>query len=156
MFERILGALVSLLCAAPFYALAMGRDDPRNPIPFWSGDDTLRDKLGDIPAYNREMAALYTRFAGALLADALNTLLKGDSNVGVEHHVGDDASKLLRELMEKFCASILAAALLISGALIESGTGWTGGFSWCGFVCFALAIALLCWAFTGHNVRRRK
>lgn len=71
MFERILGALVSLLCAAPFYALAMGRDDPRTPIPFWSGDDTLRDKLGDIPAYNREMAALYTRFAGALLADAL-------------------------------------------------------------------------------------
>ncbi len=92
----------------------------------------------------------------ALLADALNTLLKGDSNVGVEHHVGDDASKLLRELMKKFCASILAAALLISGALIESGTGWTGGFSWCGVVCFALAIALLCWAFTGHNVRRRK
>ena len=71
MFSRILGALVGLLCAAPFYALAMGRDDPRNPIPFWSGDDTLRDKLGDIPAYNREMAALYTRFAGALLADAL-------------------------------------------------------------------------------------
>ncbi len=71
MFERILGALVSLLCAAPFYALAMGRDDPCNPIPFWSGDDTLRDKLSDIPAYNREMAALYTRFAGVLLANAL-------------------------------------------------------------------------------------
>ena len=71
MFPRIIGALVSLLCAAPFYALAMGRDDPRTPIPFWSGDDTLRDKLGDIPAYNREMAALYTRFAGVLLANAL-------------------------------------------------------------------------------------
>lgn len=72
MFPRIIGALVSLLCATPFYALAMGRDDPRNPIPFWSGDDDrLRDKLSDIPAYNREMAALYTRFAGVLLANAL-------------------------------------------------------------------------------------
>lgn len=71
MFPRIIGALVSLLCAAPFYALALGRSDPHTPIPFWSGDDTLRDKLGDIPAYNREMAALYTRFAGVLLADAL-------------------------------------------------------------------------------------
>ena len=71
MFERILGALVSLLCAAPFYALSLGRRDPHTPIPFWSGDETLRDKLGDIPAYNREMAALYTRFAGVLLANAL-------------------------------------------------------------------------------------
>ena len=72
MFPRIIGALVSLLCATPFYALALGRSDPRNPIPFWSGDDDrLRDKLSDIPAYNREMAALYTRFAGVLLANAL-------------------------------------------------------------------------------------
>ena len=65
MFPRIIGALVSLLCATPFYALALGRSDPHTPIPFWSGDDDrLRDKLSDIPAYNREMAALYTRFAG--------------------------------------------------------------------------------------------
>lgn len=72
MFPRIIGALVSLLCATPFYALALGRSDPHTPIPFWSGDDDkLRDKLSDIPAYNREMAALYTRFAGVLLANAL-------------------------------------------------------------------------------------
>ena len=92
----------------------------------------------------------------ALLADVLSTVLKGDSNIGFEHHIGDDAAKLLRELMMKFCASLLAAALLISGALIESGTGWTGGFSWCGVVCFVLAIALLVWAFVGHKIRRRK
>ena len=72
MFPRIIGALVSLLCATPFYALVLGRSDPHTPIPFWSGDDDrLRDKLSDIPAYNREMAALYTRFAGVLLANAL-------------------------------------------------------------------------------------
>ena len=91
----------------------------------------------------------------ALLADVLSTVLKGDSNIGFEHHIGDDAAKLLRELMMKFCASLLAAALLISGALIESGTGWTGGFSWCGVACFALAIALLVWAFAGHKLRRK-
>ena len=89
------------------------------------------------------------------MADVLSTVLKGDSNIGFEHHIGDDAAKLLRELMMKFCASLLAAALLISGALIESGTGWTGGFSWCGVACFALAIALLVWAFAGHKLRRK-
>ena len=34
MFPRIIGALVSLLCATPFYALALGRSDPHTPIPF--------------------------------------------------------------------------------------------------------------------------
>lgn len=74
MFPRIMGALVSLLCAAPFYAL--GRNDPHTPISFWSGDDDkLRDKLSDIPAYNREMAALYTRFSVVLLMGALIALV---------------------------------------------------------------------------------
>ena len=120
------------------------------------GEFLLVDTVGFISKLPHALVdAFHSTLEEALLADVLSMVLKGDSNIGFEHHIGDDAAKLLRELMMKFCASLLAAALLISGALIESGTGWTGGFSWCGVACFALAIALLVWAFAGHKLRRK-
>ena len=56
----------------------------------------------------------------ALLADILRTGLKGEANLGVEHHAGEDAAHLLRELVWKLSAGLFSSALVISGGFLAS------------------------------------
>lgn len=57
---RIIGCFSCILCALPFFYLAWeGKQKNAQPLAFWSGDDTLKDKVKDIPAYNAEMSRLY-------------------------------------------------------------------------------------------------
>ena len=44
----------------------------------------------------------------ALLADILRTGLKGEANLGIEHHAGEDVARLLRELIWKLSAGMSA------------------------------------------------
>lgn len=71
MAERIIGVLCCLLCAFPFFAIPMIKLDSGDPINFWSGDESLKEKLGDIEGYNREMARVFRCYALAFLAAAL-------------------------------------------------------------------------------------
>ena len=73
---RIIGCFCSLLCALPFFYLAWeGRQKNAAPLSFWSGDDTLKDKVKDIPAYNLEMSRLYHLFGMTFAAAALFFLI---------------------------------------------------------------------------------
>ena len=63
---RIIGCFSCILCALPFLYLAWeGKQKNAAPIAFWSGDNTLKDKVKNIPAYNREMARLYQACSAA-------------------------------------------------------------------------------------------
>ena len=63
MVERIIGLVCSLLCSFPFVIISKYGKDGREPINFWSGDKTLKEKVKDIKNYNIEMASLYKRVA---------------------------------------------------------------------------------------------
>ena len=71
MAERMIGALCCLLCAVPFFALPRIKIENGEPINFWSGDETLKEKIADIEGYNRAMARVFRRYALAFLAAAL-------------------------------------------------------------------------------------
>lgn len=91
----------------------------------------------------------------SLLADMLRTGLKGEANLGVEHHVGTDMAQLVREVTLKLCTAIVCAALLLCGGAMRSAPPLAGGLSWYSLVCFLLALALLGWVF-GWRERKRK
>lgn len=60
---RIISCFSCILCALPFLYLAWeGKQKNAAPLAFWAGDNTLKDKVKDIPAYNAEMSRLYRRY----------------------------------------------------------------------------------------------
>ena len=77
----------------------------------------------------------------SLMADLLRTGLKGEANVGVEHHAGEDLARLLRGIALEICATIIVAALVICGGLMfRAAPAQT---SWGSVVCFALSVLIL-------------
>ena len=58
----------------------------------------------------------------ALLADILRTGLKGEANLGVEHHAGEDVRKLVIAMVRKLCLMLLSLGLLIFGGAV-AGNG---------------------------------
>ena len=88
----------------------------------------------------------------SLMADLLRTGLKGEANVGVEHHAGEDPVRLLRGIALEICAAIIVAALVICGGLMfRAAPAQT---PWGSVVCFALS-ALILRAFSGRDAKRK-
>ena len=83
----------------------------------------------------------------ALLADIMRSGLKGEVNLGIEHHAGTDVAQLARELTLKLCAALVAAALLLFGGLVHDAPPTAGGLSACTLAAIVLAAALLVWTF---------
>ena len=71
MAGRIISFISYILCAIAFWVIATYNKDSKDPISFWSGDRSLKDKVKDVTAYNREMAALYKKYAWAFAATAV-------------------------------------------------------------------------------------
>ena len=71
MAGRIIGFICYFMCAAAFWAVAKFGKDGKDPISFWSGDTSLKGKVKDVPAYNREMASLYNKYGWAYFAAAV-------------------------------------------------------------------------------------
>ena len=71
MAGRIICFISLLMCAIPFWAIAKYGKDSKDPISFWSGDATLKEKVKDIAAYNREMAVVYHKYGWAFFAAAV-------------------------------------------------------------------------------------
>ena len=92
MAGRIIGFFCCLLCALPFFYLSWeGKQKDAAPLAFWSGDDTLKDKVKDIPAYNAEMSLLFVYTAAAFTLAALICLfspIAGIILVCIESTVG--------------------------------------------------------------------
>ena len=74
MYGRIVGFAACILCALPFYCLALTGGRCETPLSFLLGDDALHEKIQNIAAYNRAMARLYMLCALAFSAAALGFL----------------------------------------------------------------------------------
>lgn len=58
MAGKMISGLVCLLCGSAFFLCSlMGSKD--TPLAFFSGDETLKDKVADIAGYNRVMKRTY-------------------------------------------------------------------------------------------------
>ena len=71
MFGRIVGFISCLMCAFPFYIIAVYNKDSKEPINFWSGDTTLKSKVKNVVEYNKKMALLYKRCAIVFLISGI-------------------------------------------------------------------------------------
>ena len=71
MAGRIICFMCFLLCAVPFWVIATYNKHSKDPISFWNGDTSLKDKVKNVTAYNREMAALYNKYAWSFAAAAV-------------------------------------------------------------------------------------
>ena len=92
MVGRIIGLFSCVLCAVPFFIIATYGKNSREPIPFWSGDATLKKKVKNVGGYNKKMAALYQKYAiafviagiGCLVTPVLGIILTGaDVTIGL-------------------------------------------------------------------------
>lgn len=59
MVGQVIGMICSILCGIPFLVIPKVEVFKNKPINFWSGDNSLNDKVKDINKYNREMGILY-------------------------------------------------------------------------------------------------
>ena len=61
--EDILGQIIycfcCLACALAFILIPFLNKETNEPIGFWSGDTSLKDKVNDVKEYNKEMSKLY-------------------------------------------------------------------------------------------------
>ena len=71
MAARIIGFICYMLCAIPFWVIAKFGKDSKDPMSFWTGDTSLKGKVKDVAAYNREMAKVYTIYGWAYFAAAV-------------------------------------------------------------------------------------
>ena len=76
----------------------------------------------------------------ALLADILRTGLKGEANLGVEHHAGEDVRKLVIAMMRKLCLMLLSLGLFIFGGAVAGNGPQVFGLSIYSSGCFVLAL----------------
>lgn len=77
----------------------------------------------------------------SLLADILRIGLKGDANLGIEHHAGEDVRQLVLQSVRRVCLLLLSLGLMIfGGATVDSGT-MLFGLSVISEICFVLALA---------------
>lgn len=63
MIAKIIAFSCCLLCAFPFFVLGFYGKDSLEPVTFWAGDTTLKQKVGNVKAYNEEISSLYKKCA---------------------------------------------------------------------------------------------
>lgn len=83
MVSKIIAFIVSILCYAPWFYIGNFQKDSEEPISFWSGDTSLKDKVKDIKGYNKEMAALYRKFSWMYLAAIFLSLFDAGIAIGL-------------------------------------------------------------------------
>jgi hypothetical protein len=71
MAARIIVFIVSVLCYLPWFYISTFQKDSEEPISFWSGDASLKDKVKDVNNYNNEMAQLYRKFSRIYLVSMI-------------------------------------------------------------------------------------
>lgn len=67
MAERIITVICTWMCAMPFLVIGYFSKTSSQPLGFFTGDNTIKDKVGNVPEYNKEMSAKFFRFGLALL-----------------------------------------------------------------------------------------
>lgn len=75
MVGRIVGFISCVMCAVPFFIISIYDKDSKEPINFWSGDTTLKEKVRNTKEYNKEMAWLYKKCSIAFLITGIGFLI---------------------------------------------------------------------------------
>ena len=83
MAGRIICAISFFICAVPFWVIAKFGKEGKDPISFWSGDTSLKSKVKDVAAYNREMAKVYTIYGWAYFAAAVGGAIHPIAGVAI-------------------------------------------------------------------------
>lgn len=63
MAEKAIIFMCAVLCAVPFFLIGFLNRNSDEPITFFSGDTTLKNRIADVKAYNRGMSKLYCTYA---------------------------------------------------------------------------------------------
>ena len=75
MLERIICLFCCLLCAFPLFVVSKYDKDGNEPMGFWTNDKSLKSKVKNVSDYNQEMAALYKKYAYALVLAGVGGLI---------------------------------------------------------------------------------
>ena len=75
MTGGIIGLVSCIMCAIPFLIIAVYEKDSNEPINFWSGDTTLKEKVKNVAEYNKKMSSLYKKCAIAFLLSGIGFLV---------------------------------------------------------------------------------
>ena len=89
----------------------------------------------------------------ALLADALRMAIRGDGNVGVEHHIGTDMGNVIQSAITKLCAAVICAALLLGAVVCRAGEPVLWGLSWVEIV-YLVGAAVMAYVIFFHVSRK--
>ena len=63
-------------------------------------------------------------------------------------------ARLVQDVVFKLCAALVAAALLVCGALMRDCVRMAGHISWFSIIFFALSAALLGWTFVWKEKKK--
>lgn len=63
MIGRLIGLVCCILCSFPFFVISIYNKNSDEPISFWSGDNSLKQKVKNVKEYNVKMAGLYKKCA---------------------------------------------------------------------------------------------
>ena len=87
----------------------------------------------------------------ALMSEVMDSLLKNENYIGMEHHVSEDMKALLRELTSKVTAMLAAAALVIG-----AGAAWDNDrISYMSLIMAGLAVIILIISWIIHKKKDR-
>ena len=64
IMEGIVGLVCCILCAFPLFVMGHYNKNSRDPLTFWAGDKSLKEKVKDIQGYNNEISKLYKMCLG--------------------------------------------------------------------------------------------
>ncbi|MBP3871205.1 MAG: hypothetical protein J6E46_09535 [Faecalicoccus sp.] len=71
MAGKIIVFICCILCHLPWLYISTFQKNSEEPISFWSGDQSLKQKVKDVKNYNLEMATLYRKFSWLYLLCAI-------------------------------------------------------------------------------------
>ena len=83
MAGRIISFISYFMCAVAFWGIAKFGKHSKDPISFWSGETSLKGKVKDVAAYNREMAKVYTIYGWAYFAAAVGGAIHPIAGVAI-------------------------------------------------------------------------
>ncbi len=75
IMEGIVGLVCCILCAFPLFVMGHYNNNSREPITFWAGDKSLKEKVKDIQGYNKEISKLYLMCALVFAATGILCLI---------------------------------------------------------------------------------
>lgn len=75
IMEGIVGLVCCILCAFPLFVMGNYNKNSREPLTFWAGDKSLKEKVKDIQGYNIEISKLYIKCALVFVATGILCLI---------------------------------------------------------------------------------